>query len=311
MGITIFIAAAAGLVSALLAASAAAGPGLSMMIAVLAPLPLMIVGFGWHPLMAVLGGAITAAALAAMLRGSAGVVFALLVMLPAFLAAHVIWRPDLDSRAKTGLLCVGGAFYAAVVTLAGAFSISFDYAELEAHLLRQSEMVYRLMGGLARDAPLEPLRGQDPMLFIRTYAQLVAPISTLMLGVIYLANIWIAVRITEASGRLPFGRAPVSDMDVPKALLPFAAVTLLAGMLSGYLGLAAELFAVASVLALVAIGFAVVHALTRGKPGRPFILTGLWTLTLIFGLPMLLMLFVGIAELAFGWRARKRAGQNP
>jgi hypothetical protein len=310
MGSTIVIAAAAGLASALLAASAAAGPGIGMLLAVLAPLPLMIVAFGWHPLMAVLGGAITSAALAAMIRGSAGVVFAVLVMLPAFLAAHIVWRTDLNSERKTGLLCVGGVLYAAVATLIGAFSISFDYADLQAHLLRQSELVYRLMGGIALDAPLEPVRGQDPKLFIQTYAQLVAPISTLVLGLIYLLTIWIAVRITEASGRLPVAREPVSAMDIPKLLLPFAALTILGGMLPGYLGLAAELFAVAAVLALTALGFATVHEITRGKPARPMLLAGLWTLTLIFGLPMLLMLFVGIAELAFGWRARRRAGQS-
>jgi hypothetical protein len=308
MGIAILIAAGAGLASALLAAAAAAGPGLSMLLSVLAPLPLMIVAFGWHPLMAVLGGAITAAALAAMIRGSAGVVFAVLVMLPAFLAAHVIWRPDLDGAMKTGLLCVGAAFYAVAATLAGAFSISFDHAGFEEHLLRQSELVFRLMSGLARDAPLEPVRGQDPKLFIQTYAQLVAPISTLALGLIYLVNIWLAVRITEASGRFPVARPPASAMEVPKVLLPFAAITLLGGMLPGYIGLASELFAVASILALTALGFAAVHAITVGKPGRPLILTGLWVLTLVFGLPMLAMLFVGIAELAFGWRARKRSG---
>ncbi len=60
----------------------------------------MIVGFGWHPLMAVLGGAITAAALSAMLRGSAGVVYAVLAMVPAWLAAHAAWRDDIDSRSR-------------------------------------------------------------------------------------------------------------------------------------------------------------------------------------------------------------------
>ncbi|MGL4240808.1 MAG: hypothetical protein ACRCTI_06805, partial [Beijerinckiaceae bacterium] len=295
--------------SAMLAAAAVSGPGLGLLLAALAPLPLMIVGFGWHPLMAVLGGAITAAALSAMLRGSAGVVFAVLVMVPAYLAAWIAWRGDLDERVRMGLLAVGATLYAAIATLIGAFSISFDYAELQAHLLRQSELVFRIMSGLGRDAPLEPIRGQDPRLFIQTYAQLVAPLSALILGVIYLANIWIAVRVAEASGRLPTPRAPVSQMLYPRLLLPFAALALLGGLMPGYLGLAMELAGVAAVLALIALGFAAIHEVTRGVAARPLILAVLWALTLAMGVPVLGMLFVGIAELAFGWRAR-RADRN-
>jgi hypothetical protein len=305
MGKPIFIAAAAGLTSALLAASAIAGPGIAMLLAALAPLPLMIIGIGWHPLMAVLGGAITAAALASMLRGSAGVIFAVLCMLPAYLAAWIVWRPDLDMRTRIGWLALGATLYGAVATLLGALSISFDFAELESHLLRQSETVYRIMGGIGRDAPLEPVRGQDPQLFIRTYAQLVAPISAIMLGLIYLVNVWLAAKVAEASGRLSASRPPVSEMVYPRLTLPLAALALLGGMLPGYVGLVMELLGVASVVALIALGFATIHDITRGMSARPFILSILWVLTFIVGIPVLGMLFVGIAELAFGWRQRR------
>jgi hypothetical protein len=308
MGAHILIAAAAGLASAMLAAAAVTGPGLGMILAALAPLPLMIVGFGWHPLMAVLGGAITAAALSAMLRGSAGVIYAILAMLPAYLAAHAAWRPEIDSRTRIGLIALGCAVYGAAATIIGALSISFDYDVLQAQLLRQSETVYRLMAGLGRDAPLEPMRGQDPKLFIQTYAQLVAPISALILGMIYMMNAWIAARVAEASGRLPKEREPVSAMAYPRLLLPVAAGALLAGLLPGYIGLMAELVGVALVLALIALGFSTVHDVTRGMAARPIILTVLWIVTFVIGIPAFLMLFVGIAELAFNWRARRQAG---
>jgi hypothetical protein len=306
MGAQILIAAAAGMASALLAAVAASGPGFGLLLAALAPLPLMIVGFGWHPLMAVLGGAITAAALSAMLRGSAGVVYAVLAMIPAYLAAHVAWRQEVDSRARIGLIALGAALYGAAATITGAFSVSFDYDTLQSHLLRQSEMVYRIMSGLSREAPLEPVRGQDPKLFIQTYAQLVAPISALMLGMLYMLNAWIAAKVAEASGRMPKDRAPVSAMAYPRLLLPLSAAALLGGLLPGYIGLMAELFGVAAVLALIALGFATIHDITRGMAARPVILAGLWITTFIVGIPAFLMLFIGIAELAFNWRARKR-----
>jgi hypothetical protein len=310
MGAAILISAAAGLASALLAASAASGPGLAMLLAMLAPLPLMIVGFGWHPLFAVLGGAITAAALSAMLRGSAGVGFAVMVMIPAYAAARVVWREDLHTSQKAGLLALGGCLYAALATLVGALSISFDYDELQRHLLRQSELVYRVMSGLAMDAPLDPVRGQDPRLFIRTYAQLVAPLSAAILSFVYLVNIWIAVRVAEASGRLPKDRAPVSAMIYPRWLLPLSAMALLGGLLAGYPGLGLELFGVSSIIALIALGFATLHDLTRGMPARPLILGLAWALTLVAGVPIIAMLLLGILELAFGWRARRRLGPS-
>jgi hypothetical protein len=131
-----------------------------------------------------------------------------------------------------------------------------------------------------------------------------------ILGFIYILNIWIATRVAEASGRLPTPREPVSSMLYPRLVLPAAALALLGGMLPGYIGLALELFAVGAVLALAALGFAVLHDLTRGMAGRPFILGIAWTLTLAAGIPMLAMLMLGISELAFGWRARKRAGRD-
>ncbi len=58
------------------------------------------------------------------------------------------------------MIVLGAALYGAAATVIGALSVSFDYDTLEAHLLRQSEAVYRLMAGLGRDAPLEPVRGR-------------------------------------------------------------------------------------------------------------------------------------------------------
>ncbi len=311
MGAQIIIAAAAGLASALLAAAAMSGPGIGMLLAALAPLPLMIVGFGWHPLLAVLGGSITAAALSAMIRGSAGLGYAVLVMIPAFLAAHMAWRGDLDGRQRIGFIALGCALYGAFAAIVGAFSISFDYATLQGHLLRQSELVYRIMSGIPAGAPLEPIRGQDPKLVIQLYAQIVAPASALSLGLMYMLNAWLAARVAQASGRLDPGRPPVSAMHYPRLILPLSAATLLGGMLPGYVGLISELLAVGGILALIALGFATVHDMTRGMSARPLILSLLWVVTFIAGLPALLMLFVGIAELAFGLRARRSSRQNP
>jgi hypothetical protein len=308
----IFIAAVAGIASALLAASAAAGSMFGAILMVVAPLPLMIVAMGWHPLLALIGGALTSAMLALLFRGSAGVMFALLVMVPAYLAAWTVWRRPVDGPALVGLLVIGAAAYASFATLVGAFSISFEYSALEQQLLRQSELMYRVMAGLKADAPLVAVSGQDPKVFISAMADAVGPFVAFMLGAIYLTNIWLAAKITDRSSRLPGPWVPVPDMLLPRVLMPVAALSMLGGLLPGYMGFMLELISVASVLALIALGYASMHAASRGSALRGLILGTLWVLTLVFGFPVLLMLLAGVAELSFGWRRSFSANRpNP
>ena len=316
----IIIAVMAGLASALLAAAAASGVGIGLIFAIIAPLPLMIVAIGWNPLLAVLGGALTSAALILLFRGSTGVVFGFLVTLPAFLAGFVLWRnsnaraeqsaPTLQSRDLIGLLCLGAALYAAAITLIGALSVSFDYATLQQHLLRQSELVYRFMMGLAADTPLPQVGGQSAQVFINAYAEAVAPLTAAMLALIYIINIWLASKIVMKSNRLPVAWEPVATMRLPKFLLPVLVVSLLGGMLPGYLGFTLELVGFATAIAVAALGYAAVHDVTKGTSARFLILTVLWTLTIIFGIPALVMLAAGIAEIAFGWREKVIARRN-
>jgi hypothetical protein len=298
----VFIAAIAGIASALLAASAAAGSMIGAVLMIVAPLPLMIVAVGWHPLLALIGGALTSALLALLFRGSAGVMFAIMVMVPAYLAALALWRRPVEGPPLIGLLVIGGAAYAAFATLIGAFSISLDFTTLEQHLLRQSELMYRLMSGLGADAPLVQTGAQDPKLFIGAMADAIGPFVAFILGAIYLINIWLAAKIANRSGRLHGTWVPVPDMLLPRLLLPVAALSMLGGLLPGYVGFMLELISVASILALTTLGYASVHGATRGSALRGLVLGTLWSLTIVFGFPVLLMLLAGVAELSFGWR---------
>ncbi len=308
----IFIAALAGIASALLAASAAAGSMLGAVLMVVAPLPLMIVAIGWHPLLALIGGALTSALLALLFRGSAGLMFAIMVMIPAYGAAWTMWRRPLDGPPLVGLLLMGGALYAALATLIGAFSISFDFSALEQQLVRQSELMYRVMSGLGADAPLTSVGGRDPKVFIDAMADAVGPFVAFMLGAIYILNIWLAAKITSRSGRLHGGWVPVPDLQLPRWLLPVAALSMLGGLLPGYLGFMLELISVACILALIALGYSAMHAISRGVAMRGLLLGTLWSLTLVFGFPVLLMLLAGVAELTFSWRRSLGASRpNP
>ncbi len=264
----IIIAFVAGLASAMLGAAAMTGPGLGLFFVIVAPLPLIIVGLRWHPLLALLGGALTAAALAFFLRSSAAVTFSVLVTLPAYCGSALFWWSKREEGPVAGVMCLLAAAIAVIVTLAGCLSISFSYTELEAQLLRQSEMVYRFMMGIPRDGALVGPGGQDPQVFIRAYANAVAPLSCAMLTAIYIVNFWLAARIAHKSLPGLFDWEPVYMMRLPSLLLPLSAGALLGGLLPGYIGLALELVGFASMICLMALGYAAAHHATVGIAAR-------------------------------------------
>jgi Predicted membrane protein (DUF2232) len=309
----ITIALAAGIASVLLAAVAQPGTGTGMLLATIAPLPLMIAGFGWHPLMAALGGLLTSAILAIMFRGSAGIMFMVMVTVPAYLAASAVWKQSEQrwpAQTLIGLLCAGAAFYAAALTTMGAMSISFDYATLQARLLQQAELVFRFMTRTSAEAPLPQIGGQDASTVLAAFANAVAPATAVYLALVYMLNIWLAAKIASKSGRLPIQWTPVREMRLPRWMLPVSAVGLLLGNLGGYPGFVAELIGFTGLTAITAAGYAALHHALVGSELRILLLTVVWALTLFLGFPVALMLLAGIAELAFGWRDKVLAKRN-
>jgi hypothetical protein len=309
----VIIAAAAGLASALMAATIASGAGLAMPLVLLAPLPLLIVALGWHPLLGAIGGTLTVATLALFTRGSVALIFAVLVAVPAWAFAEIAWRTA--GRAGTGvaagMLVLAACIAGAVATLLGALSISFSFPEFEAQLMRQAEMTLRFMLQVPAGQPLPRAGNTEPDAIIRAYAAAVPAVTTAVLGLIYALNLYLAGRIVRQSGRLPVPWPDVPSLAVPRRLMMVTAILMLLGILPGYPGLAAELLATAGLVALSLLGFATVHAITRGWNGRSFLLASLWFATLVFGLPAVIMLFVGIIELSFGLRARMQRGGPP
>jgi hypothetical protein len=64
-------------------------------------------------------------------------------------------------------------------------------------------------------------------------------------------------------------------------------------------------------MAYAVLGFAVVHAVTRGIAGRGFILGGSYAAIFVFGWPILLMALIGLADTAFDIRGRAANKSGP
>jgi hypothetical protein len=76
----------------------------------------------------------------------------------------------------------------------------------------------------------------------------------------------------------------------------------------GITGLFAASFAAPFTLAFALVGLGLVHVLTRGSPWRTFLLTALYTGTVLVPHIGLLLALAGLAETVFGYRT---AGKPP
>jgi hypothetical protein len=305
----IAIAIAAGFASALLAASSQAGPGFGMVLGFLSPLPLMIAAIGWHPLLALIGGALTSAFLTEFFGWRAGLTFALAIMAPAYIIARIIWEAE-RSRI-VGAVVMAATVYAALAVVVLAFTISGDYEGYQEIIRKRLEFVLQ-------SSDMRQFQGQLPAFgtpefktLIDLMTQIMPILSAVSFTLMYFLNAWLACRITQRAGMLPIAWAPVWSLHLPRLALAIAAVSILLAALPGYAGFTAELIGNAAILSITALGYACIHDVTRGSSIRGVILTIIWLSTFVFaGIPAVLMLAVGIAELAFGWRGRILANRN-
>jgi hypothetical protein len=117
-------------------------------------------------------------------------------------------------------------------------------------------------------------------------------------------NLYLAARIVRLSGRLRRPWRDLAGMSFPSAAPALLAVALAATFLPGLAGIMFGVLTATLLLAYAVLGFAVLHAITRGIDGRLIILTIAYLLVLLVNGLLLVMSFIGLAETAFNLRAR-------
>ena len=129
------------------------------------------------------------------------------------------------------------------------------------------------------------------------------PITLLIMLVLNLA---LAAKITRNQGWMlrPRDDIPTATALPMFTLAIFAAAVVVSGF-DGFLGFLGKTATGAFGCALVFVGLAALHDLTRALPIRGAILGGVYAIIILFGLPAVLILFFGIAETLFNFRARR------
>ena len=304
----LLIAIAAGLVSAVVFASATTGPLLMRMVLFLVtPLALFLAGLGLGPLAAAVAG--IAGTLLVLVAGTpvGALVFAAAQAIPVALLIYLaqLNRSASDSSVEwypAGRLIIVAAILAGVFSSLTLMLLGGDVEALRTALRAMLQTFVTNELPKMPDAPtLGPAEIDEATAIALALLPAASAISTM--GSL-LFNFWLAGRITLASGRLKRPWPDIPAIVYPPVTPLLLAVATGAAFLAGLPGLIAAGFAGPLFLAYVLLGLAVVHYMTRGLSWRPFALWGLYASLFIMNtIASLAIALLGLAEAI--WPMRK------
>jgi hypothetical protein len=309
---TVLIAIGAGAASALLFASVASGSLLSIFLFYVAPLPILIAALGWSHWIAVFA----ALGAAATLAGVFGSVFFLGYMagtgIPAWWLGYLamLARPPATSGGALewyppGRLVLWCAGFAAVVISIGIlnFGADFDTFRSEMRDALQRIIEFRSEGTQPPKATQAALIG----FLVAAIPPAAAVITTITLAV----NLWLAARIVQFSGRLRRPWPELPALAFPPAAAAALAIAVVLSFVGGMVGLLATIGAASLVVAYGILGFAVLHALTRGTRGRGLVLGAAYGSVMMFFWPVLALCLLGLIDAVANLRGRAAARRGP
>ncbi len=306
----LLIAVAAGLVSAVVFASATTGPLLiRMVLFLLTPLALFLAGLGLGPLAAAVAG--FSGTLLVLVAGTpvGALVFAAAQAIPVAILIYLaqLNRSGTDGRVEwypAGRLVIVAAILAGVFSSLTLMLLGGDIETLRTAL---RDMLQTFVSNELPKMPDAPTLGPAEIDEATAIALALLPAASAIstMGSL-LFNFWLAGRITLASGRLQRPWPDIPAIVYPPVTPLLLAVATGAAFLAGLPGLIAAGFAGPLFLAYVLLGLAVVHYMTRGRTWRPFALWGLYASLFIMNtIASLAIALLGLAEAI--WPMRKIA----
>jgi hypothetical protein len=279
-----------------------------MILFLLTPLALFLAGLGVGPMTAAVAGIAGTALVLAAGSPLAALVFFASQALPVFLLTHLAllnrsaddvteWYPV--GRIVLAAALISGAFSTLTLVLLGG-----DIEALRASLRAMLETFVNTELPKMPDAPTlgpkEIGEATSVALALLPAASAVSSMGSLLF------NMWLAGRITLASGRLKRPWPDLATIFYPPGTPLLLAVATAAWFLPGMPGLVGGGFAGPLFIAYVLLGLAVVHYITRGHPWRPFALWALYAaLFIMYLVASLAVALLGLTDSI--WSIRKMA----
>jgi hypothetical protein len=289
----------AGAAAALLFASVVSGSLAAVFLFYLAPLPIMIAALGWSHLAGLIAAA-SATAVVGILSG----VFLIAVPVIAFGAwwlsyLTMLARPatngggDVLEWYPVGRLVLWAAVIGTLIVAAAVPNFGTDQESLQAALRKTYERILR-----------------DQAL-IDVLVVAVPPAAAIFSTITSVFNLWLAARVVKISGRLKRPWPDLAALALPPSSSALLAAAIAGSFLPDLAGVLSGVFAASLLMAFAILGFAVLHAITRGMRARIIMLTGLYAAAAVFGWPVLAVALLGLAESILNIRNRVARKRGP
>jgi hypothetical protein len=275
-----------------------------------APLPILIASLGWNHRTGLIGAAVGGAALALVVHPAVGLAFAVVSALPAWWLAYLalLGRAAPDGTTEwypIGRLLLWIAATAALMTVVGALGIgNGDYETYRQVLTELAEAIVRMMTRTAPDAPLPPTLGGIPI--GEAVSGMVTGMPLLFassFAMILTLNMLLAAKAVVISQRLPRPWPFIPAASMPRTALWVFVAGIVLAFAPGFVSIAGYALAGALAVAWALQGLALLHDVSRGRPGRMGLLVGAYILLVFVGHGFLPLLAVaGLADTAIGLR---------
>jgi hypothetical protein len=308
----------AGAAAALLFASVTSGVWLSIPLFYLAPLPIMIAGLGWShwaALIAALAGALA-------LAFAFGPVFFFSFLagagLPAWWLGYLamLARPAGTGSAALewyppGRLVIWAAILGGLVVVVAIPNFGFDADSFRAGLRHALTHILRVETDAPAGAPLSMPGVSNADRLIDFLVTAIPPAAAVLATITNALNLWLAACVVKFSGRLKRPWPPLAAMTFPRALTIALAIAVALSFVGSLIGIVAGVLSASLLMAYGVLGFAVLHAITRGMASRIFLLGGVYLAVLVLGWPVLALCLLGLIEAAIDLRARIATTRGP
>ena len=303
---TILLALAAGLISAIVFVSATTGPMLTKFVMFfLTPSTLYLAGLGLGPTGAAIAAGTGATVILLLSNPLTALLYGVSAGLPAFVTTrlallgrddngHMEWYPI--GRIVMATALFGGAFAALALLMMGN--------DLDTLTKTMRGVVEQFVKNNLPNMPGKPgvTDAQIDEITANSMRMLPASLAVVAMSSI-LFNLWLAGRITLASGRLTRPWPDLSQITLPGIAAFFMLAAIAMTFAGGGAGMFAGTFAGAFTFAFALIGVCVAHVLSRGSPWRNFLLASLYAAIVLYTpAAALLLAIVGLAETIFHYR---------
>jgi hypothetical protein len=311
----VLTAVAAGCAAGLMFASLLSGAMLSVLLAHLAPVPLMVAALGWGPVSALIGAATAGTGIGLGLGFTYCAVFLVSIGLPAFWLGHLalLAKPAATQGAHgmngsspapadalewypPGRLLLWIAAIACLTMAGSLLTLGGDYETITTVLRRG---VSRILAAF-KDAmpPSEHERLVDTIVLI---APSLATLGS-MLSLVF--NLWLSGRIVRTSGLL---RRPWPDLhrvELPQTAFAALAAALALSFAGGLPGMLAQMASAVLLAAYTLVGLAVLHFFSQRFGGRWWLVGAYACIVLLQWWPLLLVAILGLLDSVIGLRRR-------